>query len=53
MSGYVDLFFTNFLQYFNLLMQAEIIKYTLSLFVVISVLGLLRKLLFVNRSRLD
>lgn len=48
MSGYVDLFFLNVLQYLNVLYQAEIIKYLLSFFIVLMVIGLLRKLLKVN-----
>lgn len=48
MSGYVDLFFQSVLTYLNILYTAEIIKYLLSFFVVIAVLGLLRKLLKVN-----
>lgn len=48
MSGYVDLFFQSVIMYLNLLWQAEIIKYLLSFFVVLMILGLLRKLLHVN-----
>jgi len=48
MSGYVDLFFQSILTYLNLLYQAEIIKYLLSFFVVLMVIGLLRKLIKVN-----
>lgn len=48
MSGYADMFFTHLLDYFNLLWQNELIKYFCSFFIVLVVLGLLRKLLKVN-----
>ena len=51
MSGYVDLFFTHVLDYLNLLLEAEIIKYLLSFFIVMMVLGVLRGLLFVNHRK--
>lgn len=49
MSGYVDLFFKDFLVYLNLLFTAEIMKYMLSAFIVLIIIGLLRKLIRVNR----
>lgn len=49
MSGYVDLFFSDFLVYLNLFFTSEIIKYMLSIFIVLAVLGLLRKLIHVAR----
>lgn len=49
MSGYVDLFFLNTLQYLNLLWDAEIIKYLLSFLVVFCILGTLKKLLQINK----
>lgn len=48
MSGYVDSFFTHVLDYLNLLWQAEIIKYLLSFYVILCVMGLLYRLLHVN-----
>lgn len=48
MSGYVDSFFTHILDYLNLLWQAEIIKYLLSFYIVLMILGILRSFLHVN-----
>lgn len=50
MTGYVDSFFTHVLDYLNLLMQMDIIKYLLSFYVVLMVLGMLHKLLTMNRQ---
>lgn len=51
MSGYVDSFFTHFLDYLNLLLQAEIIKYLLSFYIVMMVLGVFKSLITSNRYR--
>lgn len=48
MNGYVDMFFTHFLDYFNMLWDNDLIKYLTSIFIVLCVLGLLRKLIKVN-----
>lgn len=49
MSGYVDLFFKNTLLYVNAIFDSEFMEYFLSVFVVVSVLGILRKFLRVNK----
>lgn len=51
MSGYVDSFFTHILDYLNLLLQAEIIKYLLSFYVVMMVLGVFKQLLTSNKYK--
>lgn len=48
MSGYVDMFFTHLLDYVNLLWENEFIKYFCAIFIVLSVIGLIRKLIKVN-----
>lgn len=50
MSGYADLFFTHFLDYFNLLWDNPLIQYVFSFLIVITVVGLLRRVLKVNRG---
>ena len=48
MSGYASDFFYNFITYFNAFFENELIKYFCSIFIVLSVIGILRKLLKVT-----